>query len=243
MLRPRLLSPGNGDDVLMVSGDSLVIDWATAWKVDDDEYRIELSDDSLFGANLTLMQLDSTGASLPSDNLIDGETYYWHVKAFRLSTSDSTEYSQTGRFRFYRCIDADEDGWFDGGESDGCLDDNCQIIANPAQEDLDADGLGDSCDNCLSVPNPNQRDTDGDGVGDACCCSIRGDVDHSGAPDIDISDLVYLVDYMFNAGPPIPCPAEADVDGSGGPSPIDIADLVYLVDHMFTGGSPPAACP
>lgn len=74
------------------------------------------------------------------------------------------------------------------------------------------------------------------------CCATRGDIDHSG-PDIDISDLVYLVDYMFTGGPVPPCLAEVDVDGSGGPAPIDIADLVYLVDYMFTGGPPPVECP
>ncbi|MCK4605673.1 MAG: hypothetical protein KAU35_00110, partial [candidate division Zixibacteria bacterium] len=38
------------------------------------------------------------------------------------------------------------------------------------------------------------------------CCNFRGDVDHSGVLPIDIADLVYLVDYMFNAGPePPPC--------------------------------------
>ena len=43
--------------------------------------------------------------------------------------------------------------------------------------------------------------------GDDSCCVIRGDIDHSGgASPIDISDLVYLIDYMFSNGPPPPCP-------------------------------------
>ncbi|MFH1686335.1 MAG: S8 family serine peptidase [bacterium] len=55
--------------------------------------------------------------------------------------------------------------------------------------------------------------------------------------EINIADLVLLVNYMFNGGPP-PDPAyTGDVDGSGvGP---DIADLVYLVNYMFNGGPPP----
>ncbi len=73
------------------------------------------------------------------------------------------------------------------------------------------------------------------------CCWIRGDVDNSGVPPVDIADLVYLVDYMFNAGPEPGCPDEGDIDGSG-VMPIDIADLVYLVDYMFNQGPPPPPC-
>ena len=62
---------------------------------------------------------------------------------------------------------------------------------------------------------------------------ICGDIDGNGSPDLDIADLVFLVDHMFNSGPEPPVIAAADIDASGG---IDIADLVYLVDYMFTGG-------
>jgi len=65
---------------------------------------------------------------------------------------------------------------------------------------------------------------------------ICGDIDNNGEGP-DISDLVYLVDYMFTGGPPPPVMATADVDGSGGDP--DIADLVYLVDFMFTDGPAP----
>ncbi len=74
------------------------------------------------------------------------------------------------------------------------------------------------------------------------CCAIRGDIDHSGVLPIDIADLVYLVDYMFNEGPTPVCWGEGDVDGSG-VEPIDIADLVYLVDYMFNEGPEPPPCP
>jgi len=69
---------------------------------------------------------------------------------------------------------------------------------------------------------------------------ICGDINGSGGEDIDIADLVYLVAYMFDGGPPPPVLAATDVDGSGsGP---DIADLVYLVAYMFQAGPAPA-CP
>lgn len=63
-----------------------------------------------------------------------------------------------------------------------------------------------------------------------------GDINGDGQGP-DVSDLVCLVDYMFNGGPPPPVIAAADVDGSGGI--VNIADLVYLVDYMFMGGPAP----
>ncbi|MCK4606674.1 MAG: VCBS repeat-containing protein, partial [candidate division Zixibacteria bacterium] len=67
-----------------------------------------------------------------------------------------------------------------------------------------------------------------------------GDVNGDCKELIDIADLVYLVDYMFNSGPEPPVMEAGDCDGSGGI--IDIADLVYLVDYMFNEGPPPV-CP
>ena len=75
-----------------------------------------------------------------------------------------------------------------------------------------------------------------------CCQGTRGNVDGDLSDHLDISDLVYLVDYMFTDGPLPICWEEADIDGSGGGG-IDITDLVHLVDYMFDGGMPPAACP
>jgi len=84
-----------------------------------------------------------------------------------------------------------------------------------------------------------------------CCMALttplgRGNVDYDAGDAIDISDLVYLVDYMFSGGAEPPCWDEADIDGSSGgasdSSDIDISDLVYLVDYMFSGGPQPVAC-
>ncbi len=68
------------------------------------------------------------------------------------------------------------------------------------------------------------------------CCNFAGDVNNSNS--IDISDLVYLVAFMFQEGSPPPCPDEGDTNGSG---QIDISDLVHLVNYMF--GSPPGSAP
>ncbi len=67
---------------------------------------------------------------------------------------------------------------------------------------------------------------------------IRGDADYS--MTLDVSDLTYLVVFLFQGGPPPPCAEEGDVDGSGF---TDVGDLTWLVAYLFQGGPMPAACP
>ncbi len=75
----------------------------------------------------------------------------------------------------------------------------------------------------------------------SCCLGDRGNVDNGPDDFVDISDLVYLVEYMFEDGPAPPCMDEANLnaDPEGG---VDISDLVYLVDYMFLSGPPPQPC-
>ena len=76
---------------------------------------------------------------------------------------------------------------------------------------------------------------------DECCLGIRGNVDNDPEQMIDISDLVYLVDFIFTNGQVPFCQAEANINGDAA-GLIDISDLVYLVDFMFTGGPAPISC-
>jgi hypothetical protein len=70
------------------------------------------------------------------------------------------------------------------------------------------------------------------------CCTVRGDV--NGSESIDVSDLTYLVNYLFRNGPPPACYEEGDLDGDDG---VNVADLTYIVDYLFKGGPPPVDCP
>ena len=81
----------------------------------------------------------------------------------------------------------------------------------------------------------------------------RGDVNASDTlevPAMDISDLVYLFNYLYQAGPaPQPFIDQGNVDGKGpygGPvdtvcpkNNVDIQDLVYLVNYVFKSGPAP----
>ncbi len=53
---------------------------------------------------------------------------------------------------------------------------------------------------------------------------------------VDISDAVFLVDYIFNGGPAPSKPKLADVNGD---CEINLADIVYLINYIFGGGAAP----
>ncbi len=66
----------------------------------------------------------------------------------------------------------------------------------------------------------------------SCLC---GDANGDGL--VSVSDVVYLIAYIFSGGPAPVC--DSDVDGSGG---VSISDAVYLISYIFAGGPIPN-CP
>jgi hypothetical protein len=67
----------------------------------------------------------------------------------------------------------------------------------------------------------------------------RGDVNASDTlelPALDVSDLVYLVQWLFQNGPdPIPYVDQGDVNGD---RVVNVADVVYLINYVFGGSGP-----
>lgn len=66
---------------------------------------------------------------------------------------------------------------------------------------------------------------------------VPGDVNASG--DVDISDAVFLISYIFGSGQaPVPL-VRGDVDCT---KSVDISDAVFLISYIFAGGSAPQYC-
>ncbi|MCJ7459675.1 MAG: cupredoxin domain-containing protein [candidate division Zixibacteria bacterium] len=65
---------------------------------------------------------------------------------------------------------------------------------------------------------------------------VRKRGDANGDSKITVSDVVYLVNYLFKGGPP-PNPlltGDANCD-----TKVTVSDVVYLVNYLFKGGPPP----
>ncbi|MCB2229508.1 CHRD domain-containing protein [bacterium] len=74
-----------------------------------------------------------------------------------------------------------------------------------------------------------------------CCIGVTGNVNNDPGGSVDLSDLIYLVNYLFLGGPGPQCMAAANVTGDNGCS-VDLSDLIYLVNFLFLGGPAPFAC-
>jgi hypothetical protein len=108
------------------------------------------------------------------------------------------------------CVDPDGDGFSDPGyPQTTCPVDNCPLVPNPDQADMDGDGFGDLCDRCPHVADPNQLDADHDGTGDACDNCTDKDSDGRADPGFPASTC------GLDNCPSVPNPDQANADADG----------------------------
>lgn len=74
---------------------------------------------------------------------------------------------------------------------------------------------------------------------------IRGDANDDG--EVGIADAIWIVDYLFLAGPEPACVDAADANDDGAACPagactgIDISDALIILGYLFRHGAPPPA--
>ena len=64
---------------------------------------------------------------------------------------------------------------------------------------------------------------------------VCGDFNGDGS-DPNVSDLTYIIDYVFRQGAPPPQPLNSDINNDG---QINVSDLTYLIAYLFYNGPDP----
>ncbi|MFH2054746.1 MAG: dockerin type I repeat-containing protein, partial [bacterium] len=140
-------------------------------------------------------------------------------------------------YHIYRRAASSDGSFFRRDDPDG-------LLANPGVaggEFVDTGVVADiEYDYLLIAEDPEGRLGIHSGVLDTGVQSyICGDADSDGIANI--TDAIYIIQYIFAEGPPPQPSAAGDVDLSGA---VNITDAVYLIQWIFNSGPVPCeACP
>lgn len=178
-------------------------------------------------ANCTWDMITDVGYPELANNLLCGTTTSFSIFALM----------------FQDVVDTDGDGIIDD-------EDNCRLIANEDQADLDGDGIGDACDEdtdgdgfinsedyCPLLASTENGDLDGDGVGDVCDDDIDGD------SVLNIGDncpLIANTDQLDFDGDTLGNACDTDVDNDGIANGVDVCEYTVLgsiIDSQGCSGS------
>ena len=66
-------------------------------------------------------------------------------------------------------------------------------------------------------------------------------MNNDGNPAVTVTDVVYLIDFIYRYGPAPACEDEGDVNDDN--IVADFNDLLFIIDWIFRGGPAPGACP
>ncbi len=124
-----------------------------------------IPNDQDFFPNINIHKgLDCERATIFEERVVNGNTQYIPLDC-RNSSGELVEATPGVNYR----VDTDGDGLPD------VCDSACTSKGLFADPDIDNDGIPNTDDNCPLVFNPDQSDIDGDGVGDACDNDMDGD--------------------------------------------------------------------
>ncbi|MFH2055934.1 MAG: dockerin type I repeat-containing protein [bacterium] len=153
------------------------------------------------------------------DSLCDSVQIEFRLNPSQTRFSDSEshlfgcDYTWTVDTFYFNCAQWEGDScvaWFDT-----VLDSTYTCVIDPARILLITDTLELVCCDCQWIPG----DANGDSV-------------------VNITDAVYLIQYIFNFGPaPVPVP---DAGNMNCDDAANITDAVYIIQYIFAGGPGPA---
>ncbi|MBU8933742.1 MAG: hypothetical protein KOO62_07010 [candidate division Zixibacteria bacterium] len=231
ILETRLLSPANGS----IGNDISDFNWATAWKNDQDRYRVEISPDPTFISGVVHFTVDTNFLHTPSSF---GEgTHYWRVRSVKSDESDSTDFSVTWSFEIdltppaipvlisppHELVDNEAQPTFVwSGPVEAGVEHTLVLSTDPAFTPGPATwSYSAGSDTSFVIPDPLP-----DGSPVYWKIEVR-DISQNMAETAPFT--ITYIDYV--------CGNVDGINNSG--SPVDIADLTYLVAYLFTGGDAP----
>jgi hypothetical protein len=140
-----------------------------------------------------------------------------------------------GEFGALRCRERGDLLLYERVDRGSCLGDRFTFVFPDADDRCDSTSLGRLPDGSVDVmilPRP----TPG-APNDAAAEShfVRGDATVNG--EVNISDAISLLRFLFSGEGDHPCPDALDADDSG---VVNVTDAVFLLTYLFGSGAPPA---